>query len=62
VSKTSSFEECSLSMFIRSIHYVKIVYQPGERLEAKAYLAGNHHWHTPASKTEDPEEDRSSAA
>jgi hypothetical protein len=49
VSKTSSFEECSLSIFIRSIHYVKIVYQPGERLEAKAYLAGNHHWHTPAS-------------
>jgi hypothetical protein len=36
-------------MFIRSIHYVKIVYQLGERLEAKAYLAGNHHWHTPAS-------------
>jgi hypothetical protein len=38
----------SLSTFIRSLHWVKIVYQPGEGLEAKAYLAVNHHWHTPA--------------
>jgi hypothetical protein len=38
----------SLSMYIRSLHHVKIVYQPGEGLEAKAYLAVNHHWHTPA--------------
>ena len=38
----------SLSTFIRSLHHVKIVYQPGEGLEAKAYLAVNHHWHTPA--------------
>jgi hypothetical protein len=38
----------SLSMFIRSLHHVKVVYQPGEGLEAKAYLAVNHHWHTPA--------------
>ena len=37
----------SLSTFIRSLHHVKIVYQPGEGLEAKAYLAVNHHWHTP---------------
>ena len=36
-----------------SLHYVKIVYQPGEPLEAKAYLAGNHHWHTPPPETED---------
>ena len=38
-----------LSTFIRSLHWVKIVYQPGEELEAKAYLAVNHHWHTPRS-------------
>ena len=38
----------SLSTFVRSLHHVKIVYQPGEGLEAKAYLAVNHHWHTPA--------------
>jgi hypothetical protein len=44
----------SLSMFIRSLHYVKIVYQPGEGLEAKAYLAGNHHWHTPACQNQRP--------
>jgi hypothetical protein len=40
----------SLSTFIRSLHHVKIVYQPGEGLEAKAYLAVNHHWHTPAPR------------
>ena len=39
----------SLSTFVRSLHHVKIVYRPGEPLEAKAYLAGNHHWHMPAS-------------
>ncbi len=38
----------SLSTFIRALHHVKIVYQPGEGLEAKAYLAVKHHWHTPA--------------
>jgi hypothetical protein len=41
----------SLSTFVRSLHHVKVVYQPGEPLEAKAYLAGNHHWHTPASRS-----------
>jgi hypothetical protein len=41
----------SLSTFLRSLHHVKIVYRPGEQLEAKAYLAGNHHWHTPASRS-----------
>jgi hypothetical protein len=41
----------SLSTFVRSLHHVKIVYRPGEQLEAKAYLAGNHHWHTPASRS-----------
>jgi hypothetical protein len=41
----------SLSTFVRSLHHVKIVYRPGEPLEAKAYLAGNHHWHTPASRS-----------
>jgi hypothetical protein len=38
----------SLSTFIRSLHHVKVVYRPGEGLEAKAYLAVIHHWHTPA--------------
>ena len=38
----------SLSTFIRSLHHVKVVYQSGEGLEAKAYLAVNHHWQTPA--------------
>lgn len=38
----------SLSTFIRSLNWVKIVYQPGDGLEAKAYLTVNHHWHTPA--------------
>ena len=38
----------SLSTFIRSLHHVKVVYQPGEGLEAKAYLAVIHHWHTAA--------------
>jgi hypothetical protein len=37
----------SLSTFIRTLHHVKVVYQPGEGLEAKAYLAVIHHWHTP---------------
>ena len=41
----------SLSTFVRSLHHIKIVYRPGEQLEAKAYLAGNHHWHTPASRS-----------
>jgi hypothetical protein len=40
----------SLSTFIRSLHHVKIVYRPGAPPEAKAYLAGNHHWHTPTSR------------
>jgi hypothetical protein len=40
--------ERSLSTFIRSLHHVKVVYQPGEGLEAKAYLAVIHHWHTAA--------------
>jgi hypothetical protein len=39
----------SLSTFVRSLHHVKIVYHPGRPLEAKAYLAVNHHWHTPVS-------------
>jgi hypothetical protein len=41
----------SLSTFVRSLHHVKVVYRPGEPLEAKAYLAGNHHWHTSASRS-----------
>jgi hypothetical protein len=38
----------SLSMFVRSIHHVKIVCQQDRPTEAKAYLAANHHWHTRA--------------
>jgi len=41
----------SLSIFVRSLHHVKIVYQPGSPLEAKAYLAANHYWHTPVSSS-----------
>jgi len=41
----------SLSIFVRSLRHVKLVYRPGEPLEAKAYLAGNHLWHTPASRS-----------
>ncbi|HYQ83969.1 MAG TPA: hypothetical protein VEP28_08190, partial [Rubrobacter sp.] len=37
----------SLSTYIRSLKHVKLVDQPGEGLEAKAYLAVKHHWHTP---------------
>lgn len=37
----------SLSTFVRTLHHVKVVYRPGDLLEAKAYLAANHHWHTP---------------
>jgi hypothetical protein len=38
----------SLSTLIRTLHHVKISYQPDQPPEAKAYLAANHHWHTPA--------------
>jgi hypothetical protein len=51
----------SLSTFVRSLHHVKIVYQPGQLLEAKAYLAGNHHWHTPASRASSVRPKESSA-
>ncbi|MGF1471328.1 MAG: hypothetical protein ACFB50_06230 [Rubrobacteraceae bacterium] len=37
------------STFVRSLHHVKIVYEPGKPLEAKAYLAGNHLWRGPRS-------------
>jgi len=42
----------SLSTFVRTLHHVKIVYRHGEPLEAKAYLAANHHWHTPRRGSE----------
>ena len=41
----------STSTFVRTLHHVKVVYRPGEPPEAKAYLAANHHWHTPASRS-----------
>jgi hypothetical protein len=41
----------SLSTLVRSLHQVKFVYRPDGPLEANAYLAGNHHWHTPASRS-----------
>jgi hypothetical protein len=34
----------ALSMFIRRLHHIKIVYQPGRPLEAKAYLSVVHNW------------------
>lgn len=33
-----------LSTFFRTLHHIKIVYQPDNVLEAKAYLAVNHCW------------------
>lgn len=33
-----------LSTFFRTLHHIKIVYQPDSVLEAKAYLAVNHCW------------------
>jgi hypothetical protein len=45
----------SSSTFVRTLHHVKIVYQPGRPLEAKAYLAANHHWHTPGSSSVRPQ-------
>jgi hypothetical protein len=51
----------SLSTFVRSLHHVKIVYQPGQLLEAKAYLAGNHHWHMPAFRASSVRPKESSA-
>lgn len=33
-----------LSAFFRTLHHIKIVYQPDSVLEAKAYLAVNHCW------------------
>ncbi len=32
------------SAFARVLHHVKIVFEPGRPLEAKAYLAALHHW------------------
>ena len=40
----------SFSTFVRSLHHVKISYQPDEPPEAKAYLAANHYWHTSTPK------------
>ena len=38
----------TVSTFVRSLHHVKLVHEPGRPVEAKAYLAANHHWHTSA--------------
>ena len=32
------------SVFVRWLHHVKVVYRPGQPLEAKAYLAVKHYW------------------
>ncbi len=37
----------AVSTFVRRLHHIKVVCSPGRRLEAKAYLAAVHHWHTP---------------
>jgi hypothetical protein len=34
-----------VSFFERSIHHIKVVYQPGQSLQAKVYLAVRHRWH-----------------
>lgn len=33
-----------VSAFARTLHHVKVVYESGRPVEAKAYLAGNHLW------------------
>ena len=38
-----------VSAFARTLHHVKVVYEPGRPLEAKAYLAGNHLWRAAGS-------------
>ncbi len=40
---------CHVSAFARTLHHVKVVYEPGRPLEAKAYLAVNHLWRAPGS-------------
>jgi len=37
------------SVFARWLHHVKIVYQPGLPLQAKAYLAVYHMWLAPGA-------------
>lgn len=32
------------SIFKRSIHHIKVVFEPGKPLQAKVYLAVNHYW------------------
>jgi len=41
----------AISVIFRSLHHVKVVYEPGRPLEAKAYLAAGHRWLTPYSAT-----------
>lgn len=43
--QTSAFlESDKVSAILRWIHHIKVVYQPGQSTEAKAYLAVNHQW------------------
>jgi hypothetical protein len=37
----------AISVFWRGIHHVKLVLEPGQPAEAKAYLSVNHRWVTP---------------
>ena len=56
--KTSSFlGDRKLSTFARSIHHIKIVYQPDKPLTAKAYLAFWHLWLDLPSPAKQPETD-----
>jgi hypothetical protein len=41
------FGSAAISVFLRSIHHVKLVVEPGQPIEAKAYLAARHMWITP---------------
>jgi len=40
------------SAFVRWVHHVKVVYEPGRPLQAKAYMAVKHVWLSPATLRE----------
>ncbi len=33
-----------ISAFVRALHHIKVVYQPDQPLEAKAYWGSEHFW------------------
>jgi hypothetical protein len=58
--RVSSFLEARVrSVVCRWLHHVKLSYEAGRPLEAKAYLAARHMWVRPAQAEADPEEEGS---